>query len=310
MFGMRWARKSSQNDFELRESKDLSTCIVSTTAGTVSNEFDLPLHPVTQRREVVSSMGNILRQITDAKDKPVPASSELEKELPRYIAENNIADQLVSVWALIEKPGVNPTEVDTQERLAISLRMGSKLYRVMSGGGGWGKKQGLLSLDPDVSLSEATSQDGIVKFGHISQSPTDSAPDLPSLLKQPRVIDDLNLLSQAASQGDSIQFFVSVEPSHPQGRPSETSQEEKNTLKYHFGVVFDPEDEFVLPDKMSEKDFTILQIVHDYFGALSAKTISYSQYMSGRKAMDSSTKIDVPGCRVGLTTHLHQDEDS
>src|SRR5699024_1951031 len=104
------------------------------------NSFDLPLHPVSQRRRVVSSMGNILRQITNSTDDSssdaMPASSELEKELPRYISEHNIADPLVSVWALVEKADMKPSMGEgVQDHITNALRAGGKLYRVMSGGG-------------------------------------------------------------------------------------------------------------------------------------------------------------------------------
>lgn len=38
------------------------------------------------------------------------------------------------------------------------------------------------------------------------------------------------------------------------------------------------------------------------FGALSEKAIAYSQPMNGDSKADSSTKLDVPGCRVTLNS--------
>lgn len=303
MFGMRWTRDTATNDLVLDRTVNLSTCVVTSTAETVSNSFELPLHPVGQRRKVVTSMGNILRQVTGATDSnSIPASSELEKELPRYIEENDIADPLVAVWALIEKPEVGSSiEADSpQDHVAKSLRGGGKLYRVMSGGGGWGKKQGLLSLDPDATLSEAANQEGLNALSSIFG---DSAPmqDLPPSFDEGLVIDDLNLLSQAASRGDYIQFFVSVEPNATQVIRSELSQQQATGLSYCFGVVFDPEgDGGVTADGMSRKDLAVLP---NYFGALSSKTITYLQpIQAGTKgeALESSTKLDVPGSRVGL----------
>lgn len=304
LFGMRWSRDPASKNLVLDQSADLSVCVIASTANTVHNSLELPLHPVSQRRKVISSMGNILRQITGSTDdgsaKPMPASAELEKELPRYISENDIADPLVAVWALIEKPDVgSSTEANTQDHLANSLRRGGKLYRVMSGGGGWGKKQGLLSLDPDASLSDAANQGGLTTLNNVFR-PNAPMQDSPPPLDKGLIIDDLSLLSQAASPGDYIQFFVSVEPD-PSSILSE-SPHQHTRLSYRFGVAFDAGDYGEGgPANGPQKDLAVLP---NYFGALSSKTISYLQPLvkanSTGEVLESSTKLDIPGSRVEL----------
>lgn len=304
LFGMHWLRDPASKDFVLGQSANLSTCIITSTAKAVRNSFELPLHPVSQRRKVVSSMGNILRQVTGSTDDDsIPASSELESELPRYIAENDIADPLVAVWALVENPETGSlSEADTpQDHVAKSLRGGGKLYRVMSGGGGWGKKQGLLSLDPDSRLSEAANQEGLMALDSVFGRNA-STQDLPPSLDKGLVIDDLTLLSQAASQGDYIQFFASVEPNPSQNTRSELSHQPATDLSCCFGVAFDVEDDGGIPTEgMQRKDLAVLP---NHFGALSSKTISYLQPIvkanSEGEVTESSTKIDVPGSRVGV----------
>lgn len=308
MFGMRWSRDLTSGNLILDQSMNLSTCVITSTAETVQNSFELPLHPVGQRRRVVTSMGNILRQLTSSVDDttsdPMPASSELEKELPRYISENEIDDPLVSVWGLIEKPNVKPAGVDIQERLTNSLREGGKLYRVMSGGGGWGKKQGLLSLDPDISLAEAAAKEDLIPLSNLFCGSTNAIQDLPPALDKRLIIDDLSLLSQAASAGDYVQFFVSVEPRNSQSSYSRLSSQQPSGLRYRFGVVYDVDDYGDYgresADAMRQKDLALLP---SYFGALSTKTITYLQPVIKpglEEKLESGTKLDVPGSRVEL----------
>ncbi|KAJ5115388.1 hypothetical protein NUU61_001147 [Penicillium alfredii] len=300
LFGMRWAWDGARERFAWHESVDLISCVVAPSSTVVDAQLKLPLHPVSERRRVITSMGNILRQVAKSTDptstEPMPASSELEKELPRYIEENDIVDQRLSVWALVEKADnvVADQDIPTQARLTQSLRQGGKLHRVMSGGGGWGKKQGLLSLDPEVSFQGAARRDELVGLGQVFESDSNTTLDeMPPFFGQGMVVDDLSLLSQVATAGDFIQFFVSVEPtSVPNGVSNNVSQGEEAIL-YNFGVVSDiGADE--APSTKAEKDF---HVVSGSFGALSEKAIAYSQPVT---QAESSTKLDVPGFRVVL----------
>ncbi|PKX88494.1 uncharacterized protein P174DRAFT_465011 [Aspergillus novofumigatus IBT 16806] len=119
-------------------------------------------------------MGNILRQVAKHADgssnEPMPASSELEKELPR-----------VSVW---------PCGTSTQDRLVQSIQTGGKLHRVMSGGGGWafwkqkntescqsliiyshgdGRTPPTMAMDDLSSLSQARTHSGLRALSELPQ---------------------------------------------------------------------------------------------------------------------------------------------
>lgn len=308
LFGTRWAYNTASRRFEVDRSVNLASCLVKSTATTVRNFLDLPLHPVSQRRRVIASMGNILRQVaksTDGEsDDAMPASFELEKELPRYIAEHNIVDGRVSVWALLEKSDCAiPPETDSQSRVTESLRAGGRLLRVMSGGGGWGKKQGLLSLDPETNFLELSDKGSISNISELFQaSGTDPTPEFPFPFDKQPPADDLPFLSQVAEPDDYIQFFVSVEPKHPRDSRSELSKGQEGAASYHFGVVSDTEGVAANGiEGMHQKDLVALP---NYFGALSAKAITYSQPVrkagSTGKVVESSTKLDVPGSRVEL----------
>jgi hypothetical protein len=226
----------------------------------------------------------------------MPASSELEKELPRYIAEHNIVDQRVSVWALVEKPElvVADAAASTHDRLIQSLHQGGKLHRVMSGGGGWGKKQGLLSLDPEVSFSGTANRDELVALSQIfdpDNLPTDTLPSLDKGI----TVDDLSLLSQVATAGDFIQFFVAVEPTYSHIKVLDEAGSPEVAVSYYFGMVSDSMELDTHEGGSTVKDLVAMPY---RFGALSEKAIAYSQPMKG--AGSESTKLDIPGSRVHL----------
>ncbi|KAL4921877.1 hypothetical protein BDW62DRAFT_98063 [Aspergillus aurantiobrunneus] len=308
LFGTRWAYNHSSKRFKLEEAADLSTCSVTVNPGNTRNSLELPLHPVGERRKVISSMGNILRQVSKHSDgkpnEPMPASFELEKELPRYIAENDIADQRVSVWALIETSAESPYAKSrhSQGSLAKSIQLGAKLHRVMSGGGGWGKKQGLLSLDPEMSFGQPGDKSMIPLHQILSLNDESSTHEVASPLEQPMSLQDLSTLSQAAEPGDYVQFFASIEGHDPHsGRNNNTADSWREYLSCSFGVVSDADGCLSQTEKPKA-----LAISPNYFGALSEKSITYMQPLpkSGpnetRESRESRTKIDVPGSRVTL----------
>ncbi|KAJ5155747.1 hypothetical protein N7492_008550 [Penicillium capsulatum] len=307
LLGMRWSRDQEQSggsssNYTLDQSMDLAGCVFDAASPTIHPSLVLPLDPVSQRRRVITSMGNILRQVAKSTDPgstaPMPASSELERELPRYIAENNIEDQRVSVWALVETPDVQIAgrESSTQDRLTQSLRQGGKLHRVVSGGGGWGKKQGLLSLDPEVSFTGTARSSELVAldevFGSNPSTPAEVLPSFDEIMGG----DDLSNLSQVAREGDFIQFFVSVEPP-----TSNTVVDNRNLhgITYRFGVVSDFEE--IVTHVSGEGEKSLVSLPHT-FGALSEKAITYTQpAVQGLKVFESSTKLDIPGSQVVLS---------
>lgn len=305
LFGIRGSYDETTGAFTLDRKVDLTTCVVTSAADAARPDLALPLYSVTQRRRVITSMGNILRQVAKSTDpgsiEPMPASSELEKELPRYIDEHNILDQRVSVWALVEKPDVVVTDPNAaaQDRVVESLRQGGKVHRVMSGGGGWGKKQGLLSLDPEVSFPGTAREHELVGLDELFDPNPDAALEMPSFFPNGMVGDDLSLLSQVATAGDFIQFFVGIE-SVPQENGAQTDHRHDESVTYRFGVVSDAE-EVDMPS-VNENEQALVRVPNT-FGALSEKAIAYTQpVVQGNKTSDSSTKLDIPGCLVVLSS--------
>jgi hypothetical protein len=172
-------------------------------------DFSAPIEALTGRREILSSMGNIISQLKSQKDgKPVPASAELEEKVPQYLARRRETGGALVVFALVSPTGlVNSSELDglvqpsrgnvieaDMSLLRRALLAGAHLHRVTSGGGGWGKKQGLLSLDPDFDFEkhEDTGSLNAMLEGRGSRGRASS--------------------TNAVSPGDYVQFFASYEP--------------------------------------------------------------------------------------------------
>ncbi|KAL2431348.1 hypothetical protein ABEF95_006733 [Exophiala dermatitidis] len=144
--------------------------------GCGADEFlngSIPLRSLTRPRKVVRSMGNVLAQI-EVDGKPVPASRELEEAVTRYTKTlpTHATRGPVQVFALVRPPRTASIHDEGQEdsttldyehkqassRILSGLWQDAKLFKVTGGGGGWGKRQGLLSLDTavDFAANEAT----------------------------------------------------------------------------------------------------------------------------------------------------------
>ena len=104
----------------------------------------IPLLPLTDPRQVHACAGNILRQLRHPRDPPLPASRELEDAVGAYLAQNT-GQGKVEIFAHITPYEPTSTIIPWNIYTPAS---GGTLRRVLSGGGGWGKKAGLLSLDP------------------------------------------------------------------------------------------------------------------------------------------------------------------
>jgi hypothetical protein len=136
----------------------------------------VPAIPLTPARRIISGLGNIVRQIDFGNEDAGPASRELEGHIDEYLLQTRREKATVAVWALIipkdsmpqQKPeppyGLlyepDPVKSQWQETLPNPnfighwINRGARFCRVLSGGGGWGVKQGLLSLDPQSTYSE------------------------------------------------------------------------------------------------------------------------------------------------------------
>ncbi|USP78225.1 uncharacterized protein yc1106_05499 [Curvularia clavata] len=195
----------------------------SSNASDLESALSIPLLPLTLPRVVEGCMGNIIRRVVDANGKSIQASSELENVVPRFFSSRNQPAQATVAWALVIPKNLKHTiSARTEELLASlptgdgsnsvdhawerlwrsdppvwntlvshALSEGARLHRVLSGGGGWGKKAGLLSLDP-VPAKES------------SGLPT--GPESLATVDDPGNFE--SNLTPVVQDGDSIQFFT------------------------------------------------------------------------------------------------------
>lgn len=148
----------------------------------------------------------------------------------------------------------------------------------MSGGGGWGLKQGLLSLDPETSVSPETE----ANFDFDTFDPSGGYPGGP--------------LADIAEPNSWIQFFTSPQSSHIE---ADTDMGMDVLDSVTFGCAPST------IDKLPESTMTAAAVgdtrpaIHGFqgqFGALSEAGIFVRGLNSGRLG---SFKIDVPYSRLG-----------
>ena len=128
----------------------------------VDQSLHSDLIPITPPRTIKAAIGNIIRRVSAAgsPEAITPASNELERAISKGFKNGSIPDQPAEVWALVKPKGYAPhmscetvkasPELDGLHKALLS---GCRLHKVLSGGGGWGEKQGLLALDPDSDYS-------------------------------------------------------------------------------------------------------------------------------------------------------------
>ncbi|KAL9045046.1 MAG: hypothetical protein Q9214_001864, partial [Letrouitia sp. 1 TL-2023] len=156
LHAQKWTVDRSSPDVAVKISKrtQLQACSVffagfgpTSTLGNAHLYVDLKA--VTPQRTVAAAMGNIVRRLelsTNGSDTS-PASKELEDVLNEYLHSCTSREAYRGVWALVT-PKEKRLDSVTDD-FNILLHKGSRLHKVLSGGGGWGMKQGLLALDPD-----------------------------------------------------------------------------------------------------------------------------------------------------------------
>lgn len=127
--------------------------------GSLNREFKLntKLKPIVPPRIIAAAMGNIIRKFyTGSGSNPeatVPASKELEKAVSQYIKRSRDRTKKVDIWALVTPREYRVSGPRLRPNLQQSIENGSRLHKVLSGGGGWGIKEGLLALDPDCDYN-------------------------------------------------------------------------------------------------------------------------------------------------------------
>lgn len=169
LFAQRWILQQDHHSNALlvpdqkvwlpQQALDLNGLVKETS---VDQSLHSDLIPITPPRTIKAAIGNIIRRVSadGSPEANTPASSELERAITKGIKNGSIPDKPAEVWALVKPQGYAPhmgsetvkasPELDGLYRALLS---GCRLHKVLSGGGGWGEKQGLLALDPDSNYS-------------------------------------------------------------------------------------------------------------------------------------------------------------
>ncbi|KAH7363820.1 hypothetical protein BKA65DRAFT_489714 [Rhexocercosporidium sp. MPI-PUGE-AT-0058] len=277
----------------------------------------IPAIPLTPARPIVNGLGNIVRTIDfGGEEGSGPASRELESAVTRYLEAMKYGNTTIDVWALVIPPesvpkgaklGLPPANpnrnslpvtaneieskwqapVEQSERLDYVghwiKTANAKFCRVLSGGGGWGAKQGLLSLDPQTTYSEVPEARFDFSGGSLEDQQTSA-------------------LGNIAQEGAFIQFFVarrqrSIVPVRRQG-----------TYKYLmkrsavFGAVPSTVDDIPPPQRAANEDASTgtesIHIRRGHFGFVSESGM-FIRHGPAHKpdrspTADKFTKVDMP----------------
>ncbi|KAI0525849.1 hypothetical protein F5B22DRAFT_587986 [Xylaria bambusicola] len=269
--------------------------IITTNGPAKSTLATIPLLPLTPPRKIVAGLGNIVRQL-EVDGSTTPASKELEAILPKISEERSHGQSglpsPLGVWCWVIPPhvtgaksfidlqlfkaGSSQTEADivmsSNGLFSELLSSGCRLHKILSGGGGWGLKQGLLSLDPETSFPVPGRDD-----------------DMEMFIRSFEQRNSAEANTGLASPGWSLLFCV-----EPQVTSAEvlSSQWLAPAKGWHFGVASHLDN---TPSPSSQSG--PVEIIDDHFG-ISSATGLYLKGHPGEEAVGKlgfTTKIDVPG---------------
>lgn len=264
---------------------------------------------VAEPLQIAKSMGNVVTKVSGSTTSlgERPASQELEAAVAEYYKAKDVAAERLAVWALIIPKSLfetdlhpvrhalrsfrNPKQLEphvqqirSNHRVADLILRGATLRRVLSGGGGWGVKAGMLSIDPDADYSQRHS------------GPDNS---LPSFMQQ----GTDSMVQDVTSPGDTILFFAAPESEDVFSQVRETvwSHSEQRLSSLDFGVIPSTVDDLVADGSASVEsnasDQLKAELYKRHFGALSESGLCVSR--SGTTAsLPISSKVDVPYARL------------
>ncbi|KAI2635139.1 hypothetical protein GGS21DRAFT_517065 [Xylaria nigripes] len=312
LYASKW-EVNSNGSVTLLKRKPKMTQKIATLGRIARTSSTIPLLPVTPPRKIIAGLGNIVRQV-EVDGAATPASKELETIIPRLFEERakrdpNSSPTPIGVWCWVIPPHVmqsprfnslttfkanSPqTEVDmaleSMNFFSELLQSGCHLHKILSGGGGWGQKQGLLSLDPDTTFSLPGNDD-----------------DMEMFIESFKQRDNAEATGVGlATPGSYLLFCVEPQITNTEAQNSELFVPTKGS--FILGVAPDP-DHTPSPSTQSSS----VGIIEDYFGASSAAGL-YLRGMpglAGRSTHDGdgstsrtsrnsfTTKINVPGAHL------------
>lgn len=314
-----WLLFSGQRDPVLKSTSNLDSCnlvlpfaLSTGNRGTLSTS--LPLLPLTQPMMIAASMGNIVRQLLPCpsadtlSSAPVPASQDLEAKVAEYFTATASPQRQVKLWALITDTESDSNRLTMDQswtdatvwthpharalRAGMSnvLCQGGHFARVISGGGGWGKKAGLVCLDPSTMYEQDEQRERLVRE---SDDATDA--DLETLS---------NLSNQDVLKGKYIRFFIAP----PERKPSRIDERLPlgvSCATVELGVIPSTMDNMPETTTSSTEEGDGIRVYKNHFGAMTDTSMVQRVHRttiqdSGRtlRQTGGATKIDVPFARM------------
>lgn len=264
----------------------------------------MPLVQLSKPRQILASRGNVISRVSsdESLEEGVPASTELELAVAAYLEDQEGTSGPLAVWALVV-----PRECDTSlvarlceheksfkdtTRTSVSsshiafmpsvlIERGATLRRVLSGGGGWGVKAGLLSLDPDTSH-------GV--------SPMESS----RLLDLDEDLTTGTMFKSIARSGDLIVFYAAPDTSLFEITRDESITAPPIESSIELGVIPSTIDD--IPDAPTNvsadtTDGTNVKFRPNHFGILSETGMSIAGASNQDRPLEMKTKLDVPFTR-------------
>ena len=232
-----------------------------------STEMDTRLRPITPPRAVTAVTGNIVRQVEVDGNVSRPASKELEEAITDRLQSSRLERFKAEVWAMTKPQDTFAAKesLGVDFDLNRDIAQGARLYKVLSGGGGWGVKQGLLALDSDAGYSARDSQ-----------------------LDQERSFEEMDeseLFANVAHIGDTITFLTNEEVG---GGQKEANIHNCETLSgpwklnlqenlIEFGCLPSRKDEIPTAEPSTSElgSLPLSIVVKNYFGMLSEAGMSF-----------------------------------
>ncbi|KAI1146976.1 hypothetical protein F4825DRAFT_438979 [Nemania diffusa] len=303
LYASRWDI-NSEGSMALGTRSYKTTQLITENGGSMNHTSSLvPLLPLTPPRRIVAGLGNIVRQV-ELDGSPTPASKELEAIIPKIFEERaqrepSSPPRPIGVWCWVIphhiglekfnsltlfKAGSSQIEADiVRNSMGIFselLSSGCRLHKILSGGGGWGLKQGLLSLDPETRFPLPGQDDDMEMFIRSFQDRNSVEPT-----------------SGLAAPGSSLLFCIEPQTTGLEALSGQLLAPTKNLT---FGVA--PSEYTLGLSPHGDR----VEIIDGHFGISSAAGLflqtslgfagtSNDKGIGGASQGSFSTKVDVPG---------------
>jgi hypothetical protein len=292
-----WGRSNLRESFKKIVEVERTTQTIQTPCRFVTGlPARIPLEPLTKFASIESGLGNIVRQVggiaPDGSKTMLPASQELERRVTEYLESNQISPQAVQVWALVApenyfmpEPSGHPGKPYSDSIWRSITLDDCTIHRVLAGGGGWGKKAGLISLSDDIQLRTSGSSER-------EMLPLFSMPMSDMSEMQTGALGDI------AKVGRQIQFLIAHEPlgvNIESEEPNMQTQLHENTT--YLGTMPSTIDDLLPATSTTQGGEVKMDVLVNHFGIFSEGGVYLEvspEKCQSAGAEPSRMKLDVP----------------